>query len=41
MAITIKKKIRQTFFLEKASPPYFKKKRKKNDLMSLSTPVKK
>ena len=42
MAITIKKKkIRQTFFLEKASPPYIKKKRKKNDLMSLSTPVKK
>lgn len=30
MAITIKKKkIRQTFFLEKASPPYIKKKRKK------------
>ena len=42
MAITIKKKkTRQTFFLEKASPPYIKKKRKKNDLMSLSTPVKK
>lgn len=42
MAITIKKKKNQTdLFLEKASPPYFKKKRKKNDLMSLSAPVKK
>lgn len=41
MAITIKKKNQTDLFLEKASPPYFKKKRKKNDLMSLSAPVKK
>ena len=41
MAITIKKKNQTDLFLEKASPPYFKKKRKKIDLMSLSAPVKK
>lgn len=29
MAITIKKKNQTDLFLEKASPPYFKKKRKK------------
>lgn len=42
MAITIKKKKNQTdLFLEKSLSSVYQEKKKKNDLMSLSTPVKK